>query len=295
MNSSAFSIRNLVKTYPDFKLGPMNLDLMPGTVLGFVGPNGSGKSTTMHCLAGLIRPDSGAMEILGHSNDPNRPEWKFDIGYVGDVHAFYEDWSGEKNLSVRSQFYPCWSQQLAVQLAGRFDLPLKKKARELSTGNRAKLAIIAALAHSPKLLLLDEPAAGLDPIARAELQDVLFEVMAEGERAIFYSTHILPEISRLADEIAFLHDGRVLLRSPKDDLTDKWRKISFRLSRNDLAFESVVSHQHEGNDHRVISTDFEATLRQLHNLGAENVLHTRMALDEIAVQILKGGKYVANA
>jgi len=289
----AFEFKNLIKTYPDFKLGPLALDLAPGMVLGFVGPNGSGKSTTMHCLAGLVRPDSGSMEIFGRENDLNDPAWKFDVGYVGDIHVFYEGWSGEKNLQFLAQFYPNWSHEFAAKLAQRFDLSLKKKAKELSTGNRAKLAIIAALAHAPKLLILDEPTAGLDPVARAELQDVLFELMADGERAIFYSTHILPEISRLADELAFLQNGRIVLRTAKDDLTEKWRKITFRLSRNNLKFESVVSHQREGNDYQVISSDFEATMRQLHELGVENVQHSRLSVDEIAVQILKGGKNVA--
>jgi len=289
----AFEFKNLIKTYPDFQLGPLNLDLAPGTVLGFVGPNGSGKSTTMHCLAGLVRPDSGKIEIFGHENDLNEPAWKFDIGYVGDIHVFYESWSGEKNLQFLAQFYPNWSHVFAAKLAQRFDLPLKKKAKELSTGNRAKLAIVAALAHAPKLLILDEPTAGLDPVARAELQDVLFEMMADGERAIFYSTHVLPEISRLADELAFLQNGQIVLRTAKDDLTEKWRKITFRLSRNNLKFESVVSHQREGNDYQVISSDFEATLRQLHELGVENMQHSRLSVDEIAVQILKGEKNVA--
>lgn len=286
--NNAFSIRNLVKTYPDFKLGPLNLDLAPGMVLGFVGPNGSGKSTTMHCLVGLVRPDTGKIEIFGRENDLNQPAWKFDIGYVGDLHVFYENWSGEKNLQFLAQFYPNWSHEFAAKLAKRLDLPLQKKAKELSTGNRAKLAIVAALAHAPKLLILDEPTAGLDPVARAEFQDVLFELMADGERAIFYSTHILPEISRLADELAFLQNGQVVLRTAKDDLTEKWRKISFRLPRNNLKFVSVVSQQQEGNDYQVISFDFEATLRQLHELGVENVQHSRLSVDEIAVQILKG-------
>ena len=286
--TKAFEFKNLVKTYPDFRLGPLNLDLTPGIVLGFVGPNGSGKSTTMHCLVGLVRSDSGSMEVFGRENDLNHPAWKLDIGYVGDVHVFYENWSGEKNLQFLAQFYPNWSHEFAAKLAKRLDLPLKKKAKELSTGNRAKLAIVAALAHAPKLLILDEPTAGLDPVARAELQDVLFELMADGERAIFYSTHILPEISRLADELAFLQNGQVVLRTAKDDLTDKWRKITFRLSRNDLKFESVVSLQREGNDHQVISSNFDATMRQLHDLGVENVQHSRLSVDEIAVQILKG-------
>jgi len=171
---------------------------------------------------------------------------------------------------------------------------MHKKAKALSTGNRVKLALIAALAHSPKLLLLDEPTAGLDPVVRAEVLDVLFEVLETGERAIFYSTHILSDISRLADDLAFLENGKMTLRTPKDDLTDKWRRISFRLAQSNLKLEAVVSRKHEDAEHQVISSDHEVTLKQLGAIGAENVQENRMTIDEIAVQILKGNKDVAN-
>lgn len=290
----AFAFRDVVKAYPEFQLGPLNLDLEPGTVLGYVGPNGSGKSTTMHCLVGLVKADSGEMQVFGHRNDPNKPVWKLDTGYVGDVHVFYENWSGEKNLKFLSQFYPNWSDRLVADLAKRFNLPLNKKAKELSGGNRVKLSLVAALAHSPKLLLLDEPTSGLDPVVRTEVLDVLFEVLEDGERAIFYSTHILSDISRLADELAFLDNGQVKLRKAKDDLTDQWRKISFRLHRNDFTLKAIVSHKYEGKDHQVISFNSEFTLRQLGELGAENVQENRMSIDEIAVQILKGVEHVEN-
>lgn len=286
---NAFSIKNLVKTFPDFQLGPLNLELAPGTVLGYIGPNGSGKTTTLHCLVGLLKADSGEMEIFGRRNDPNKPAWKFDIGYVGDVHVFYENWSGEKNLKFLSQFYPNWSDRLVQELAERFVIPLHKKAKELSGGNRVKLSLISALAHSPRLLLLDEPTAGLDPVVRTEVLDVLFQVLEDGERAIFYSTHILSDISRLADDLAFLDNGRIKLRSGINDLTDQWRKISFRFTENNVRLDAIVSHQHEGNDHQVISSNREITLKQLADLGIENVQESRLTIDEIAVQILKEG------
>ncbi|MFQ5824103.1 MAG: ABC transporter ATP-binding protein [bacterium] len=292
---NAFKFKDVIKTFPDFQLGPLTLELEPGTVLGYIGPNGSGKTTTMHCLVGLLKADSGEMEIFGRRNDPNKPAWKFDIGYVGDVHVFYENWSGEKNLKFLSQFYPNWSDELVEDLAKRFVIPLHKKAKELSSGNRVKLSLISALAHSPKLLLLDEPTSGLDPVVRTEVLDVLFQVLEDGERAIFYSTHILSDISRLADDLAFLDNGQVKRRTAKDDLTDQWRKISFRLSGNDVRFESIVSHLREGKDHQIISTNYEATLRQLRDLGAENVQENRMTIDEIAVQILKEGKDVEHS
>lgn len=285
--TNAFSIRNLIKTYPDFTLGPLNLDVAPGTVLGYVGPNGSGKSTTMHCLVGLVKADAGEIHVFSRFNDPNKPEWKLDIGYVGDIHVFYENWSGEKNLKFLAQFYPNWSDKLVVDLAKRFNLSLNKKAKELSGGNRVKLALIAALAHSPKLLLLDEPTSGLDPVVRAEVLDVLFEVLEDGERAIFYSTHILSDISRLADELAFLDNGQIKLRAAKEDLTEQWRKISFRFAGNTFKLDATTSHKRDGMDHQVISFDHEVTLRQLGEMGAENVQAFRLGIDEIAVQILK--------
>lgn len=293
--NSAFELKNVLKTYPEFQLGPLNFELEPGTVLGYIGPNGSGKTTTMHCLVGLVKADSGNMTVFGRKNDPNKPDWKFDIGYVGDVHVFYENWTAEKNLKFLSQFYPNWSDKRVAELATRFDLPLKKKAKELSGGNRVKLSLVAALAHSPKLLLLDEPTSGLDPVVRTEVLDTLFEVLEDGERSIFYSTHILTDISRLADELAFLSNGQIIQRTAKDDLVDVWRKVSFRLSGDKIKAAGIISHKQEGADHQIISSDFEKTLADLKKMGAENIQDNRMTIDEIAVQILKGVKNVANS
>jgi len=286
----AFRCAGTVKKYPEFQLGPLNLELEPGTVLGYIGPNGSGKTTTLHCLTGLVKADSGEIEIFGRRNDLLKPAWKFDIGYVGDEHVFYERWSGYKNLKFIAQFYPDWSDKLAETLAKRFEIPLNKPAKELSKGNRVKLSLIAALAHSPKLLLFDEPTSGLDPVVRSEVLDVLFEIMESGERAIFYSTHILSDINRLADELAFIIDGRIVLRTAKDDLTDRWRNISFRLAEEHVRLDATVSVHKAGQDHQAVSYDSEATLRQLKAIGAENIQENRMSIDEIAVQILKGEK-----
>jgi ABC-2 type transport system ATP-binding protein len=291
----AFQYTDVIKTFPDFKLGPINLELEPGTVLGLVGPNGAGKTTSIQCLVGLLRADSGEIRVFGRSNDLNKPEWKLDIGYVGDVHVFYERWTAAQNLTFLSQFYPDWSHQKASDLAKRFRLPLNKPAKNLSTGNRVKLSLVSALAHSPKLLLLDEPTSGIDPVVRTEVLDVLFEILETGDRAIFYTTHILPEISRLADELAFIDEGQIWLRTPKEDLNDRWRKITFRLAKTDIPFQSVVSHRREGSDHQIVSSDFQATLNQLKELGAENIQDMRMSIEEIAVQILKGGKGMTSA
>lgn len=288
--NNAFQLTELTKHFPEFKLGPVNLELEPGKVLGYVGPNGSGKTTTMHCMVGLVKADSGKTEIFGQLNDPNKVDWKYDIGYVGDKHVFYENWSGEKNIKFISQFYPSWSDKMATELIKRFELPIEKKAKELSTGNRVKLSLVQVLSRFPKLLILDEPTSGLDPVVRTELLDVLFEVLEDGERSIFYSTHILTDISRLADDLAFIDKGKIKLQSPKDDLTENWRKISFKLNENNAKFKSVINVENEANNYKVISKDFNSTVDQLKQVGAQNIQETRMGIDEIAVYILKEKK-----
>jgi ABC-2 type transport system ATP-binding protein len=286
--TNAFQIRNLSKKYPDFQLGPLNIDLEPGRVLGFVGPNGSGKTTTMQCMVGLLKPDEGEVEIFGRRNDPSKTDWKFDIGYVGDSNVFYEGWSVEKNIKFISKFYPNWSHIFSSELITRLQLPVKKKVRELSTGNRVKLALVCALSHQPKLLIFDEPTSGLDPIVRTDLLDLLFEMTEDEERSIFYSTHILTDISRLADELLFINNGQILQRSDKEDLTEKWRQISFKFGSQFYDFKSAVDVRREADDYRIVSYDTGETIKHLHKLGAENIEESRLTIDQIAVHILKG-------
>jgi len=286
----AFEINGLTMKFPDFNLGPIDLNLEQGTVLAYIGPNGSGKTTTMQCMVGLLKHDSGKIKIFGKENNPNKPDWKYNIGYVGDKHIFYEQWSGKKNLGFISQFYPDWDDNFAEDLANRFEIPLQKKAKELSTGNRAKLSLIRALSHKPKLLILDEPTSGLDPVVRDEFLDVLFEAVENHGSAVFYSTHILSDISRIADELAFLNNGKIMLRTAKDDLTEKWRTISFKLNKNGVEFNEAVHTEKDGLNYKIISKNYETTLQQLHQLGAENINDVRMSVDEISVQILRNRK-----
>lgn len=292
-DTHAFALRGVTKRYPGFTLGPLDLALAPGMVLGFVGPNGSGKTTTLNCIAGLVRPDAGSVEVFERPADHRRPAWKTDVGVVGEAHGFYQERSVEENLRFLSRVHPGWSDARARRLAGRLRLPLGKKVRQLSKGNLAKLALVAALGHAPRLLLLDEPTAGLDPVVRSEVLDVLWEILEDGEHAIFYSTHVLSDISRLADELVFLDEGRILLRSSKDALTDRWRRISFRLGEADVALVAAVEYRRVRAEHQVVSADGEATLGALRALGAEGIEQSPMTIDEIAVAILKGGNHVA--
>jgi len=290
---AAARLHGLTKRFPGFQLGPLDLTLEPGTVLALVGPNGAGKTTTLNCMAGLMVPDEGGTEVFGSPVHPALPDYRRDVGYVGEESGFYQRWTAARNLDFLAELVPGWSRDRAHRLADRFGLPLDKAVKDLSRGNRTKLALVSALAHGPRLLLLDEPTAGLDPVVRAEVLDVLWEVTEDGEHAVLYSTHILSDISRLADELAFLRDGRLVLRSGRDELSERWRRVSFRLQEEEVELPGVVEHRRVRSEHQVITQDADATLEQLGDLGAEAVEVARMSVDEIAVQILKEEHHVA--
>ena len=241
----------------------------------------------MHCLTGLAKANHGSMKIFGKEIKPDKANWKFDIGYVGDAQVFFENWPAEKNLKLLRKFYPNWSDRLVNNLVDRFRLPLETRAKNLSSGNRVKLSLISALAHLPKLLLLDEPTSGLDPVVRKEVMDTLFETLEDGDRAIFYSIHILSDINRIADELAFLVDGQLISRNYKDDLTENWRKFSFQLNQDNLEIDSIISHIQNKDEYQVISRDYQATLNHLQTIGAQNILYTRLGIEEIALEIMK--------
>ena len=289
----AARLSGLTKRWPGFQLGPLDLVLEPGTVLALVGPNGAGKTTTLNCMAGLIVPNEGGAEVYGAPVHPDRTEYRRDVGYVGEESGFFQRWTAGRNLDFLAKLLPGWSHDRASRLVDRFGLPLDKAVKDLSRGNRTKLALVAALGHGPRLLLLDEPTAGLDPVVRAEVLDVLWETTEDGEHAVLYSTHVLSDISRLADELAFLRDGELVLRSGRDELSERWRRVSFRLQDEVIELSGVVEHRVVRSENQVITQDAPATLQQLAELGAEAIEVSRMSIDEIAVQILKEGHHVA--
>lgn len=286
--SSALCVRGLVKTFSEFALGPLDLELETGSVVALVGPNGAGKTTAIQVITGLLRADGGTVEIDGVSTfDATDPAWKENVGYIGEDHAFFENWTGAQNLRFLSTFFPGWSDARARELANRFGLRLNQQARTLSRGDRAKLSIVSTLARSPRILILDEPTAGLDPVVRADFLEALWEMQDDEERTILYSTHILSDVSRLAGELAFLDRGKLLLVARVDDLQETWAHVYFRLPDEPSEIAASCDRRREGDQHRLVSSDREATLDHLRELGADDIRCFHLGIDEIATAVLR--------
>ena len=281
------NIGNLNKRYDSFSLGSIDLQLEEGSVYGLVGANGAGKTTLFRTVMGTVRRDAGHVSVMGKIADNNDGQWKQDIGYVGDYTPLFENSSGFRNLRMFGNFYENWSEDRARTIARRFDLDLQQKVKNYSTGQRTKFAITLALMHRPKLLLLDEPTAGLDPVSRDIFIEMLFEEIEQGGTTILYATQHVSEIEQLADEIIFLNSGQILRQDMKEDLVEHWRRITFRFSGDIGDIPNCVALKTYGLDFELVTDDHRAALDHLEKSGAESIAVSRLSIEQISVQILR--------
>ena len=220
---NAIQLSHINKSFGDFAIRDLCLEVPSGTICGLVGENGAGKSTTIRLLMGALRPDSGSARVLG--TDVSSPEFravKEDIGVVLDEAYFPESLNAVQVGKIMAGTYRRWDQGLYDGYLKRFDLPPKKQFKDFSRGMRMKLAIAVALSHQPKLLVLDEATAGLDPIVRDEVLDLFNEFTREEDHSILISSHILSDLEKLCDYIAFLHKGDLLFCEEKDRLLEEY-------------------------------------------------------------------------
>ena len=220
---NVIELSHIQKSFGDFAIRDLNLTVPAGTICGLVGENGAGKSTTIRLLMGALRPDAGAARVLGA--DVASPEcWqvKEDVGVVLDEAYFPESLNAVQVGKIMAATYRRWDQRLYDSYLKRFDLPEKKQFKDFSRGMRMKLAIAVALSHQPKLLVLDEATAGLDPIVRDEVLDIFNEFTREEDHSILISSHILSDLEKLCDYIAFLHKGDLLFCEEKDRLLEEY-------------------------------------------------------------------------
>ena len=234
MESNAIEIRSLCKHYKGFSLDDLNLDLPYGCVLGLVGENGAGKSTTIRLIMDTLERDGGTVSVLGTDNRSKEfLDLKEDIGVVLDETFVPEVINAKQMGKIMAGTYKNWDQAVYDGWIRRFELPLDKKFKDYSRGMTMKLGIAAALSHHPRLLLLDEATGGLDPMVREELLEVFADFAAEEGHAVLLSSHIVSDLERICDYIAFLHKGRLVLCEEKDLLLDKYGIL--KCSREQLA------------------------------------------------------------
>jgi len=247
-------IKGLRKEFKGFGLKNINISLNSGYIMGFIGPNGAGKSTTIKLIMNLLKKDEGEIRIFGMDNIKDEQEVKNRIGFVLDENYFYEELTVEEMKWVLAPVYKAWDEKTFKKYLKDFQLPPKKKIKELSKGMKMKFSLAIALSHNADLFIMDEPTSGLDPLVRSELLDILSEVIQDENKAVFFSTHITSDLDKIADYITMINQGEIILSMPKDDILNNYglvkggkelldrdiRKSFVAIKENQFGFEGLA-------------------------------------------------------
>ena len=222
---NALEIKNLTKAYPGFTLDNLNLTLPSGCIMGLIGENGAGKSTTIKLILDMIHKDSGSITILGKDNTDGIELTKEDIGVVMDEVGIPECLTVKQVGNVMKHTFRNWDNTEYARLVQKLALPDKKQFKEFSRGMKMKLGIAIALSHNAKLLILDEATSGLDPVVRDEVVEMFSDFTRDENHSILISSHIVSDLEKLCDYVAFLHKGKLLLCEEKDQLLAEYGLI----------------------------------------------------------------------
>lgn len=224
--TNSIEIHGLNKSYPDFALRDISLTLPGGAIMGLIGENGAGKTTLMKCILNLVRRDSGTITLLGYDNVKEERRAKTEIGVVLDECFFHDTLRPRDVGAILAPAFPgSWDGPLYRDYLDKFQLPQGKLIKEFSRGMKMKLSLAAALAHHPRLLLLDEATAGLDPVVRDEILDEFLAFICDEEHSILISSHITSDLEKAADYITYLHQGRIVLSDAKDTILDHYGRV----------------------------------------------------------------------
>lgn len=275
MEANALSIRNLTKRYKGFTLDNISLELPGGCVMGLIGENGAGKSTTIKAITGAVRPDEGKIFVLGSDiKDEEYIRRKEEIGVVMDEACFPDVLTPAQVNEVMKKIYVNWQEDTYYQFLKKFELPLKKTFKEFSKGMKMKLSIAVALSHGAKLLILDEATSGLDPIVRDEILEVFNDFTRDEEHSILISSHIVSDLEKICDYIAFIHKGKLLFCEEKDILQEQYGLLS--ISARDFEAidpEAVISSRNTGYGvEALVRRDMIPEGIRLEKAGIENIM-----------------------
>ena len=281
MSNYAIEIKDLVKQFDNFKLGPINLTIPKGTIVGYIGQNGAGKSTTIKLLLGLLNKDSGEIKILDEIN-PNSVALKDKLGIVFDDLLVPEEMTLIDVEKFCSRVYSKWNKNSFYKFKEKFNLPEKKIIKNYSRGMKMKLSMVVALSHNAELLILDEATSGLDPIVREEILDLLLDFMQDENHTILISSHILSDLEKVADYIAFINDGKILFMETKDELKENYGICT-------LSNEEVTSIDEEAIVGRRVHS-FGQELLVKKNLIPNSIIFQKPSIEDIMIYFVKGAK-----
>lgn len=273
-------LRGVEKSYGGFRLGPVDLTVEPGYVVAVVGPNGSGKSTLFRLLMGLAHPDGGEVRLFGGRYPDDEAGIKRRVGYVPERSVGHDEMTARHLGRFVARWYPRWSEDRYETLLRRFEIDPEKRFDRLSKGMQRRLDFALALASGADLFLLDEPTAGVDPLARRAMLEEISHAVSDGERSVLFATHAVEEVRRVADYVAFLSKGRFLGLYEKDALLEGWRAFWVGEVPDPGTLPGLVGL--EGGGPARLVTDAPGALRgALEERGVEILRAAPLELDEI--------------
>ena len=280
---NVLEVQGLTKRYPAFTLDHVSFTVPQGAVMGFIGRNGAGKSTTIKSVLGLVHPDAGQVEILGRSFSGGEKFIKENIGVVLGGIDFYPKKTIATLTDVVRRFYENWDQEKYRHYLQLFAIDESKRVDQLSSGMKVKYMIALALSHNARLLILDEPTSGLDPVSRDELLDIFRDTVANGERSILFSTHIISDLEKCADLITYIHNGKILTSTDRDTFTDTYRKVTgSRDELTDTVKECAIGLREQ-------SFGFEAMMKT-EDAMASGLAAEPIGMEDIMVHIEREGR-----
>ena len=286
MTNYAIELNGVCKSYPFFELQNIALRLESGTIMGLIGPNGAGKSTTIRILMGLVHQDRGEVRVLGRPMPEEQIAAKWDIGFASDDMRLYDSMTLGWHINFMKSIYQSWDDGYAQLLLKRFGLRAEQKIKGISHGQRVKAALLLVFARRPKLLVLDEPTTGLDPVARHEILRELTNVMAEEGRSILFSSQNTQDVEQISDQITFIDRGRIIDSMDKEIYLDRWRRLRLEVPDGVAlpTLPGVIGIQKTGRLAVAISNAFQSHLPNAYeNSGARVHAVENMTLEEIFV------------
>ncbi|MBI4559319.1 MAG: ABC transporter ATP-binding protein [Candidatus Hydrogenedentes bacterium] len=280
-------------------LEKVSLTVPRGCVFGLVGENGAGKTTLIKLALGLLKPTEGSVRVFGFDPVADPPGALSRIGYLSEDHDLPLWMRVDELMNYTQAFYPKWDPAFAEELRETFELDPSAKIKHLSRGQRAQAGLLAAMAHRPELLLLDEPSSGLDPVVRRDILSAIIRTVAEEGRTVLFSSHLLEEVERVADIVAMIHQGRIVLCGSLDDVKSGYHRLTLRFREPQTTRPSMTGAlwcEGRGREWTVLCDGRLEELRAAAaSLGAEIVEEHAPSLEDIFVarvgkRVLPAGK-----